>query len=239
MTLCRFETRRAALREILRPLIESTLTIRARRYDRRRVSGLQGAVASGRSPSQRKAMRFSAADYCANLKISFGPKRWRVMTQKTARSSCSTQILAGAALAAGRVQASHVRRACSFSAGQWRPQIRYLRLLRPMLIVGAVVVAPALSFTSCGEPIHPIARLLRGCPIGFAQLAEGDAPEIAACVNAAYRHYVERIGKPPGPMTEDYAKVIRERRSPLRGAGARSPGFLFLRLPTKDFCSRT
>jgi len=33
-----------------------------------------------------------------------------------------------------------------------------------------------------------------------------------ACVEAAYRHYIERIGKPPGPMTEDYAKVIQERR---------------------------
>ncbi len=41
---------------------------------------------------------------------------------------------------------------------------------------------------------------------------ELDAAAVTACVHAAYRHYIERIGKPPGPMTEDYAKVIRERR---------------------------
>ena len=38
----------------------------------------------------------------------------------------------------------------------------------------------------------------------------GDAPEITACVNAAYRHYIERLGKKPGPMLEDYAKSIRQ-----------------------------
>jgi ribosomal protein S18 acetylase RimI-like enzyme len=35
---------------------------------------------------------------------------------------------------------------------------------------------------------------------------------VTECVHAAYRHYIERIGKPPGPMLEDYAKVIRERQ---------------------------
>jgi ribosomal protein S18 acetylase RimI-like enzyme len=35
---------------------------------------------------------------------------------------------------------------------------------------------------------------------------------VAALVDAAYRHYIERIGRPPGPMTEDYAEVIRDRQ---------------------------
>ena len=35
-----------------------------------------------------------------------------------------------------------------------------------------------------------------------------DAPALAALVNAAYGHYVERIGGPPRPMTDDYAEVI-------------------------------
>ncbi len=39
-----------------------------------------------------------------------------------------------------------------------------------------------------------------------------DAGAVAACVNAAYRHYVERIGKAPGPMLEDYTQVITERQ---------------------------
>lgn len=35
-----------------------------------------------------------------------------------------------------------------------------------------------------------------------------DAPAIHDCVEAAYRHYTSRIGKPPGPMLDDYAEVI-------------------------------
>jgi ribosomal protein S18 acetylase RimI-like enzyme len=39
-----------------------------------------------------------------------------------------------------------------------------------------------------------------------------DAPNVAELVAAAYGHYVERIGGPPGPMTYDYAEVIRDRQ---------------------------
>jgi len=39
---------------------------------------------------------------------------------------------------------------------------------------------------------------------------EGDAPAAAACVNAAFEHYVERIGKPPAPMLNDYAVLAAE-----------------------------
>jgi N-acetylglutamate synthase-like GNAT family acetyltransferase len=38
-----------------------------------------------------------------------------------------------------------------------------------------------------------------------------DAGSVAALVDAAYGHYLERIGMLPGPMTEDYAEVIRNR----------------------------
>ncbi len=37
-----------------------------------------------------------------------------------------------------------------------------------------------------------------------------DARAVSRCVAAAYSDYVSRIGKPPGPMLEDYADVIRE-----------------------------
>lgn len=37
-----------------------------------------------------------------------------------------------------------------------------------------------------------------------------DAPGVAACVCEAYVHYIERIGKQPGPMLEDYSRVIAE-----------------------------
>lgn len=39
-----------------------------------------------------------------------------------------------------------------------------------------------------------------------------DAAEIRKCVEAAYRHYTARIGKPPGPMLDDYAEVIERHR---------------------------
>ena len=37
-----------------------------------------------------------------------------------------------------------------------------------------------------------------------------DAAQIAACVAAAYQHYISRIGRPPGPMLDDYSQVIRQ-----------------------------
>ncbi len=37
-----------------------------------------------------------------------------------------------------------------------------------------------------------------------------DVPRIEALVQAAYGHYVERIGGPPRPLTDDYAQVVRE-----------------------------
>ncbi len=41
-----------------------------------------------------------------------------------------------------------------------------------------------------------------------AQLA--DAEQVALCVEAAYQHYIARIGKPPGPMLDDYADIISQ-----------------------------
>jgi len=39
-----------------------------------------------------------------------------------------------------------------------------------------------------------------------------DVPSVAALIDAAYGHYVERIGMLPRPMTDDYAAVIRDRQ---------------------------
>jgi ribosomal protein S18 acetylase RimI-like enzyme len=46
----------------------------------------------------------------------------------------------------------------------------------------------------------------------FRSANESDVSKVAALVNAAYGHYVERIGMLPRPMTDDYAGVIRNRR---------------------------
>ena len=37
-----------------------------------------------------------------------------------------------------------------------------------------------------------------------------DAPAVAEIVDQAYRHYITRIGKPPGPMLDDYAARVSE-----------------------------
>ena len=37
-----------------------------------------------------------------------------------------------------------------------------------------------------------------------------DVPAIAEIVDQAYRHYIARIGKPPGPMLDDYAARVSE-----------------------------
>jgi len=72
-------------------------------------------------------------------------------------------------------------------------------------------------------------------PYSFRPAHEHDAPGAAACVNAAYRHYVGRIGRPPGPMTEDYAKVIRERRVTVAESRGKITGVLVLAVTEEGF----
>jgi N-acetylglutamate synthase-like GNAT family acetyltransferase len=69
----------------------------------------------------------------------------------------------------------------------------------------------------------------------FRPASERDAPEVAACVNAAYRHYIERIGKPPGPMMEDYATVIRERRVTVAESRGKIIAVLVLAITEEGF----
>jgi GNAT superfamily N-acetyltransferase len=39
-----------------------------------------------------------------------------------------------------------------------------------------------------------------------------DVPGITVCACAAYLHYIERIGRQPGPMLDDYSEVINTRQ---------------------------
>lgn len=43
----------------------------------------------------------------------------------------------------------------------------------------------------------------------IAEATLDDAPAIKKMVDSAYSKYIDRIGKPPAPMTEDYHEVIR------------------------------
>jgi ribosomal protein S18 acetylase RimI-like enzyme len=46
----------------------------------------------------------------------------------------------------------------------------------------------------------------------FRSAIDGDAANVTALVNAAYRHYEQRIGTVPRPMTDDYTEVIKNHR---------------------------
>ncbi len=46
--------------------------------------------------------------------------------------------------------------------------------------------------------------------IGIRPAQHGDVSEILDCVKSAYQHYTARLGKAPGPMLDDYARVIEE-----------------------------
>jgi len=72
-------------------------------------------------------------------------------------------------------------------------------------------------------------------PYSFRPANERDASAVAACVNAAYRNYVESIGRPPGPMTGDYAKVIRERRVTVAESFGKITGVLVLAVTDEGF----
>jgi ribosomal protein S18 acetylase RimI-like enzyme len=62
-----------------------------------------------------------------------------------------------------------------------------------------------------------------------------DALEVAGLVNRAYGHYVERIGRPPGPMTEDYAEVIRSRRVTVAESRGTTVGIVVLTVTDEGF----
>lgn len=55
-----------------------------------------------------------------------------------------------------------------------------------------------------------------------------DAPAITAMVNAAYSKYIERIGKPPAPMTTDYNDIILTHDVYMLRAGGDAVGSIVL-----------
>lgn len=69
----------------------------------------------------------------------------------------------------------------------------------------------------------------------FRPAAESDAPEVAELVDAAYEHYIERIGVTPGPMTEDYARVIADRQVTVAERGQTIVGVLVLGVDDQGF----
>ena len=62
-----------------------------------------------------------------------------------------------------------------------------------------------------------------------------DAPGIAACVCEAYVHYIERIGKQPGPMLEDYAEAINQFQVHVAAIDAKVVGAIVLKVTDEGF----
>jgi ribosomal protein S18 acetylase RimI-like enzyme len=62
-----------------------------------------------------------------------------------------------------------------------------------------------------------------------------DALPVAACVNTAYQHYVDRIGKAPAPMLDDYARIISERQVSIAERNGAIVGILVLNATDNGF----
>lgn len=57
----------------------------------------------------------------------------------------------------------------------------------------------------------------------------GDVDAVRQLVHDAYRHYIARLGKPPGPMLDDYALLIAEEQVWVLEDGGALTGVLVLK----------
>jgi ribosomal protein S18 acetylase RimI-like enzyme len=69
----------------------------------------------------------------------------------------------------------------------------------------------------------------------FREAVPSDAPFVAELVNAAYRHYIPRIGTVPGPMTANYDEVIRDDRVTIAERDGAIVGVIVLRVTDEGF----
>lgn len=69
----------------------------------------------------------------------------------------------------------------------------------------------------------------------FRAAIGADALQVSALVNAAYSHYVERIGMLPRPMTDDYAEVIRNHQVTVAESDETIVGVIVLAIDDKGF----
>jgi ribosomal protein S18 acetylase RimI-like enzyme len=62
-----------------------------------------------------------------------------------------------------------------------------------------------------------------------------DVPRLTELVAAAYGHYVERLGGPPRPMTDDYADVVRGGRVTVAERAGEIVGLIVLGVSDEGF----
>ncbi len=64
---------------------------------------------------------------------------------------------------------------------------------------------------------------------------EKDAAAVTACVHNAFGHYIERIGRKPGPLLMDYAEEISEHQVFVVEQGGQIAGSLVLCIKEEGF----
>ena len=69
----------------------------------------------------------------------------------------------------------------------------------------------------------------------FRSAIGADVPKVAALVNAAYGHYVERVGIKPRPMTDDYAEVIANQQVTVAESHGAIVGVIVLTVDDEGF----
>ena len=62
-----------------------------------------------------------------------------------------------------------------------------------------------------------------------------DVPGITVCVCEAYVHYIERIGKRPGPMLEDFDETVAHSQVHVAVDGGRVVGAIVLQVTDEGF----
>lgn len=64
--------------------------------------------------------------------------------------------------------------------------------------------------------------------LSFRPATDADVPRLAELAQAAYGHYVERLGHPPRPLTDDYAEVVRDQSVTVAQRGLKIVGMIVL-----------
>jgi ribosomal protein S18 acetylase RimI-like enzyme len=64
---------------------------------------------------------------------------------------------------------------------------------------------------------------------------DADVPRLTEVAQAGYGHYVERLGEPPRPMTDDYADVVRSYRVTVAERGGEIVGLIVLGVDGEGF----
>ncbi|MDQ3759634.1 MAG: GNAT family N-acetyltransferase [Actinomycetota bacterium] len=77
-----------------------------------------------------------------------------------------------------------------------------------------------------GAPREARARALKALDLRPATTA--DVPRLAQLAQAAYGHYVERLGGPPRPMTDDYAEIVQRQAVIVAERGGQLVGMIVL-----------